>query len=244
MSAKVGPGIWSSARRLAGSELRRSWRSFLLTAFVTAVLGLFASTLVYGFYEVEGLTNFVIDLFFLLICANLALNFTAADYLQFSEDPLSKRLRFLRSLPVAARDLAAGRAAALLVTLAVMVPVFFVTLYLASGGLRAEFGPAGYLSFVGVWSGYALAMGALEMYLEWGFPGSRLFVFQLIWIVALVAAALAAGSLGWPVFGGVVDLSGAYGASAAVAALLAGFLALALSVWATARRLGGRDLSA
>lgn len=246
MSAKTGLGFetWRNARRLAGRELRRSCRSFLWTTVFTAVAALFASTLVYGFYEVEELTDFFVDMFFLLVCANLSLNWAAVDYLQPGADLLSKRLRFLKSLPIAAWDLAVSRAAVIVVTLAIVAPVFFLVLYLISGELRTELGPAGYVSFVGIWSGYALLMGALEMYLEWSFSGDRLFAFQLVWIVTLIAAALAAELLGWPVFGITVDLAEVYGFVPAVVTLLVGGLALAFSVRTTARRLARRDLSA
>jgi ABC-type transport system involved in multi-copper enzyme maturation permease subunit len=231
-----------AVRWLLADELRRSWISYLGTALLTVVVALFALALVSGFYATGGDLSFFVDMYLLLMFANLALNWAAANYWRPADDMLSERLRFLRALPVTLRELVASRIAAMVALLAVTAPIFFLVLYLLSGDLRGELNPARYLAFVGIWSGYALVMGALGLYLEWGFSGNTLFKLQLVWTAALVAVALVASLLGFGIFAWTVDLARSYGALPAILALLSGAAALALSGRETARRLGRRDL--
>lgn len=235
---------WHNVWWLAAGELWRARVSYLATALFTVIVALFAFALSSGFYSgFDGTPGFFLDMYFLLICCNLALNWTAPGYWQPGEDLLSKRLRFLRTLPIALRELVASRAAVMVATLAVMAPIFFLTLYLLSGDLRADLGPARFLSFAAIWSGYALLMGALGLYLEWGFSGERLLALQFVWAASLVALALLAGVLGVGIFAGTVELARSHGPLPAVVALLIGLAGLALSGWATTKRLRHRDLS-
>lgn len=232
-----------AASWLAAEELRRSRLSLLATALATVILALLASALVLGFYaERAAYASFALDVYLLAACCNLALNWTAVGYWTPTEDRISRRLAFLRSLPIPTRALVAGRALVMVLTLAVMASVFFLALYRLSGDLRADLGPAGYLGFAGIWSGYALLMGAFGLYLEWGFSGKTLFRAQFVWVGALLAAAATANLLGVRLFAGSVELARAFGPLAGFVALLVGAAGLALSTLATARRLRRREL--
>lgn len=240
---------WRNAWWLAGREARRAWAGYLLTAGATLLIGLFASVLAEIAYVDRPranprLNNYLVDMMFLLILANLGQPWLGGDYYQVWRDPFSQRLAFLRALPIPLRELVLSRVLRLVATLVLLAPLFFLPLYRFSEDLRARIDPSHFLTFAAIWCGWGLLMGGLGLYLEWATSGKALFAAQLVWSLALALLPVAPALAGRRIVRGTVEAAQAYGAFAATLALLAGAAGLALAGWATGRRLARRDLAA
>ena len=151
---------------LAGADIRKSWISFPVAALTALVPGLYVVLLYSAVSDgsMSAFGTFLLDAWFLLVVAVLNVNFlfNRDYYYRFSEDNYTKRLSFLRGLPIRGRAVVAGRAMYMAVALVCGAPSFFLAPYLASPGLRAMIDPLDYAWFVGIWIGYALfAMGFL-----------------------------------------------------------------------------------
>lgn len=255
-----GTGLWSDARWLAWRDIRGAWVSFAATAFAASLVGAFAGTLLNGVFFVVrdgsgespdvGMNSFMLDLWFLFlvplfITQNVLLNREYASY--WRTDYLSKRLHFLRSLPIEVRELVAGRVLVLLFSVLVLAPFFFAPLYLVSDleGEPAGLGFGGHLWFALVWVGYSLAFGGANLY-GWLAVSGRTSLW--IALAATPAAFLAVALLDWwfgiPVVMSTLELSRTRGPLVAVFALAVGSVGLFLWARLMERRLRRRDLSA
>lgn len=166
---REGFGGWRDALWLAGRDIRGAWVSFPAEAVVALVPGLY---LVFLYPNASGgamggFGNFLLDFWFLLVVAVLNVNFlfNRDYYYRFREDNFTKRLSFLRGLPIGARTIVSGRAVVMAVALACGSPSFFLAPYLASTELRGMIGGVDYLWFVGTWIGYALFMMGVLLFM-------------------------------------------------------------------------------
>ena len=153
----LGEALW-----LTKMDMRRSWVSFpaaVLTALVPGFYLIFLYSAVFS-RSMGSFGNFLLDVWFLVVMAVLNVNFlfNRDYYYKLSEDNYTRRLSFLRGLPISPRAVVAGRAMYMAVALVCGVPSFFLVPYLASAELRAALGPLDYVWFVGIWLGYALFM--------------------------------------------------------------------------------------
>jgi hypothetical protein len=163
---------WRDGLWLAGQDARRAWPSFPATALTALIGGLYTGAFLLAI-EGEGVFyDFLLGFWFLMLVPVLGSNFlfNRDYYYNLREDNLSKRLAFLRSLPISAGAVVVGRAAIMLLTLACAAPAFFSSIYLSSPTLQARLGPAQYLAFSLGWLGYALFMGGFLLFVWLGLP--------------------------------------------------------------------------
>ena len=246
-------GVWRTVRgavRIFRTDVRRTWVSFPVAGVVASVLGLYAGGFLISADATEGPGRGIVvplgDFWFLAVIPVLAINFlfNRDYYYRLSGDNLSRRLAFLRGLPISAATLVAGRVAYMLLALVISAPVFFVTAYGASGMLRERLDPVEYLSFAAVWCGYALMMGGLYAFV-WHAVAWKT---QLRAVPALIALYLISAVLfNLAVDGGLVawtiEVAASHGLLAATVAIVVGASGMAAWAVATARRLERRDLS-
>lgn len=243
---------WRNALWLAGRELRRTWLSYPATAVLAVVFGLFAAALLNGLSVETPPNRFAsaaADIFFIFGLSSLAINALSKDYLYSWGDAFSKRLRFLRSLPISAEELVTSRVLAMLVALVLNSAAFFTTVYLLSGPLGNQLltrlGFEGYLAFAGIWLGYAAFCGGAWMYGEFGLHGVT--YNQIALGVVSVGFALLVFSE-WLFNLRVVErsiyLAESYSLLPAALTLLVGGVAFALWSRAAARKIKRRDLVA
>lgn len=236
-------------------DLHRTWPSYAIAALLGAVYGFIASVLLEGIFVLEGFGNegesmerafnsFLLDFFFLAIAPAFLINFVFnRDYAaRFTQDNMSRRLSFLRSLPVPARDLVLSRALSSLLSLVLSATPFFLTLYLlydADGGrLPVEM----YLPFTAIWAAYALVSGGFYLYVWLGFSGGKDLLITLSLMVLLLLVAGASNlALSVGLVSGSLELARDHGL-AAVATLISGALVFALWMLAATRRLKRREL--
>lgn len=241
-----GAGALAGAFWLARWEAGRVWPSYVVGGMFTLFLGILVVPGVSGVFEFEGFgqgearmedlfNDFLADAFFLGVCGFLAVNAFV------SRDDYSRRLLFLRELPISATSVIAGRAILMLFAFVVNVLAFFLPAYFLTdfGGLGAS-----YLWFAGVWIGYGLLVSGL--YLLFGFttngeahpaPISMGSVLTFVVVVAILEWTADLGLVGR-----TVELVRAYGALPAVFSVLAGVVAFGLLARATVLRTQRREV--
>lgn len=230
---------------LAKWEIRRSKLSLLATALFTLVLGLvFVGPVIDATLRGKLFSAFVVDFVFLALFANLAINWTSTGYFFVGQDAFSKRLSFLRSLPVSARDIVSGRALIMVLTLLVMSPIAFLPPYLLSGAVREELGPVGYPCFAILWAMYGIVSGCLNAYLELGGRARTMLLTHGAWVLVLVLFVALATASGTHLVAGSAQFARTHGPVAAMVALAVGSAALLSWSRLMERRLRRRDLSA
>lgn len=242
---------WRSARWLAKKELRRTWLSYILTALVALLFGLFAIQFLNDLQTVtspDRAASAAVDIFFVFGLSALATNAFSRDYLYSLGDSFSKRLYFLRSLPISIGALVASRPLTMLLALALNSLVFFAAIRGISGSSGVQIvqrlGTGEYLTFAGIWLGYVLVCAGAWLYGEFGLHG-RTFNWITIGIMAFVFVllVLAETLLDVRIVLTTIQLAEAYGPLLGLPVLFFGVLALTLSGWATGWRLKRRDLT-
>lgn len=206
---------------LFARDLRWTWPSYVAATLLGAVSGAVASNLPEGIFVIEGLgeegesvervsNSLLADFWFLGLTPAFMINFVFnRDYAaRFTQDNMSRRLSFLRSLPIPVRDLVLGRALSALLSLVLSATPFFGALYLLSdtggGRLLSEV----YLPFAAIWIAYALVMGGFYLYAWLGFssrmdvPSTLVVMASLLLVPAVcnlvLGIGLVGGSLGLP----------------------------------------------
>jgi len=249
--------MWREAWWLARRDIRRTWISYPATGLVALFAGLFYTVLLPGWFSqvgligelegnVTGLVNgFVLDMGFLMVTPILVINaILNRDYsARFKHDNMSRRIAFLRSLPITTRVLVTSRVLTMLLALPVTAPLFFLPPYLLSPALGEGLVPAQYLSFAAIWIGYALVVGGGYMYVWMGVSGStdRRISLGLIFLIPIFAGLLNGFDVN--IVEGTITLARAYGPLAAIVALAVGSVGLFLWGRAAERCLGNRDLT-
>lgn len=125
-----------------------------------------------------------IDFVFVLVTPSLAAIFMSGPYLSFraiKEDPFSKRMAFYRSLPIPIKILALSRTIIMLITLTLLSIVFYSTITIALHDRLFQYLTFGeYFTFVLIWLGYAVALGGMNPYIEYGTSGKVLHLFPYL----------------------------------------------------------------
>jgi ABC-type transport system involved in multi-copper enzyme maturation permease subunit len=251
--------LWRDARWLAGVDVRRHWLSYPASFLLAVVIGAFAANLFNGIFVVEGAgpsgeafearSNAVLSSFFMFatipyLMVNMLFNPELKP--SFSrDDNFTRKLVFLRSLPVSAGAIVASRMLAMLATLVVAAPAFFTMFYLIARQAPGFAAGPGFVWFASLWIGLALLYAGGLLYIWIARSKRAEVVMGFVNPVALLLVAVALGFLldhgfvGW-----TMDLAREYGARAGVAGLLVGAAGFAFGGWRTTRRLRRRDLSA
>jgi hypothetical protein len=240
---------------LARKEMRRAWLSYVLGGSIVSFLGLTAAvSLSWGLSEFEYFvlrhdrteeiySAFLADYLFLLVLAVLGANTLLLKYFTQSwRDTSSSRLGFLSRLPISAGALVGSRALCMLFTLVVGALAFFLPVYFFSD-LGEELGMGAYLSFCGVWVGYALFGAGLWQFLEFGVGGrtyalvSYGFALILMILVVLLETTEYTGIVGRV----ALMAQGGHGMLLASLSILSGGAAFVLLTRATVRRIQNDD---
>jgi len=239
---------------LAGKDMKRTRISYLASGLFMLFFGLLGSVNVENFFRVEGaggrgdaftisLNSYSLDIFFLAVVPLAAGNFISRDYLGSWRDSFSKKLSFLRALPILPEELVIGRVLNMLPALVLTGPAFFLPVYLLSRGLREQLDPVRYLWFAAIWIGYAILVAGLYLYLEMSVSGKT---YNLLMVPAIAfffaLPALTTWGLDLRLVAGTIGLVRFYGPIPAGLALLIGGAGFLLWVIAATRRLKKRDL--
>lgn len=237
---------WRYSLPLARWWIRRYALSYLSTALVSPLIGLF---IFLSFSDaISGndfpRSGFVVDILFLMLLGNLALNWTSSGYFFVGRDSFQKGLSFLRGLPISVRHLVTMRLFVMVFTLAVMTPLMFLPVYLLYVPVREAFGAAGYLWFAVVWACYGFVSGCANAYLDLGFRSRTMFSVQLVWVLFLLTAIVVANLVtAEGIVVGSARLVFSYGPLPAALALVVALGVVCLWFKLLERRLKRKDLT-
>lgn len=241
---------------LFARDLRRTWPSYVAALLLGAVIGAIAFTLLEEIFVLEGFGNqgesmerdfnsVLLDFFFLAVSPAFLINFVFnRDYAaRFTQDNMSRRLSFLRSLPIPARALVLGRALSALLSLLVSAPPFFGMLYLLSDSGGGRLSAEVYLAFAAIWVAYALVSGGFYLYAWLGFSGRTDLIGTVSVMVSLPLVAVMSNLvLGVGLVSGSLGLAQDYGLLVGAITVPLGAVAFALWMLAASRRLKRREL--
>ncbi len=223
-----------------------SFPATVMISFLFGLLGTAQYSNVFG-GELGALGEFVLDFYLVCLVSILGTNlvFNRDYYSGLRIAAFDERLSFLKSLPVDARSIIAGRVFSSLASLACAAPPFFLAPYLASASLRGEIGGADYVWFAGAWLGYSLAVAGAFAFSSFGFrwdpnPKPSLFIGSIAAYVALAVAANLALDDGLTLT--LMQLAENYGPITAAVGVASGCFALTLFAKASEKRLDRRDI--
>jgi hypothetical protein len=228
---------------LARKEMRRAWPYCVLGASIVSFLGLVAAVSLSGVLQMDGsgagerfYDAFFSDFLFLLVCAALGANTLLGYYTHYWRGTYSSRLAFLRSLPISAGALVGSRVLCMLSALMVGVLAFFLPVYFFSG-LGEELGAGRFLSFCGLWVGYALLGAGLWLLLEFGVGGRAYALISYTFALTLmVVVTVLEWTAGLSLVARTAQLAqGGYGAPSSIFSVLAGGAAFVLLARASVR---------
>ncbi|WP_156288927.1 hypothetical protein [Oceanobacillus salinisoli] len=185
--------MFQDAFWLAKKELKHHWSAIALSLLFTVFVGgstgmLLADSAVKMFEDHATSYNcFLLDLIFLGLTPAFATIFMAKPYLTLQtikEDPYSKRMAFLRSLPIPVNVLAFSRTIVMFIILLIMSSAFYLSIVFVLIGMSSTFydfiSTGEFLIFIFIWFGYALAVGGINPFIEYGTNGKVLHLFPFI----------------------------------------------------------------
>lgn len=248
--------MWRQSWWVAGKELKYMAPAFLFTTLATIFLAVMAGTVLETYFhgqyvgEPRLFNRIFLDMYFLGITPSLSALFMSGPYLSLrtiKEDPFGRRMAFLRSLPIPILVLVRSRMLIMLATFLPLTLVFYSSIYLSLSLFKPD---AVYLStfldhfgpIAVTWTGYALLLGGVNTYVEYGTNGRMLYVTALISYL-LLGAILSLVYFFSPkgVFGWSFDLVQNYGWLAAASSLMIGIAGYIVWQQLLARRLRQRD---
>lgn len=188
------------------NEMKLLWPAYLLTLAFTFFLGL-AASITFGELtdllsnEESDLGRILLDNILVIFTPCLATIYMSRPYRELRtirEDPFGKRLALYRTMPIPVNILAKSRMWLMLMTLLTLSLAFFgsLTLFLPEV-FFLEVSMGQLQLFFLFWFGYALALGACIVYIEFGTNGKVLylafFAFAFGAEVLIVTYNMAAG---------------------------------------------------
>lgn len=158
---------WQSAWWLAKNELNRERTAYVLAFLLTVIFGLLTSL------AVSDHEYFMLDVFFIALLPTIGMAQSNAYLsLRFEEkDPFTRKLFFLRSLPIPVKVIALSRFQLQALSHITLIPIFFIVSYAASYTYRELLHPGQLILLMMIWFGYSLLVGGLHHYLELSVSG-------------------------------------------------------------------------
>lgn len=192
--------MWKQAWWLVGKEIKFQWRAFTATMIATFIISLAVINVLVGIdsrgeliQETFYFRMFMMDFIFLGLTPSFAAIYMAGPYLSFrsfNEDPFGKRLAVYRALPVPIGVLIRSRMLLMLVTLLTMSAVFYTSIITALNVADMMPNIGLLVSFICTWFGYALALGTVNAYVEFGTNGRVLWIYPFVFVLTFLGTAI------------------------------------------------------
>ncbi|WP_102347682.1 hypothetical protein [Bacillus sp. Marseille-P3661] len=185
--------MFQQAVWLAKKDLKYQWAAMFLTVVSTMFFGVLAAVLLeqstrkmFG-AEMMYYNWILLDVVFVVMTISLGAIYMSGPYLSFKtikEDPYSRRMALLRSLPIPLPVLSLSRTIVMVVTLVVLSVVFYTTITVALSHQFFQYlTPAEYMTFILFWFGCSLALGGFTPFIEYGTSGKILHMTPIIFLV-------------------------------------------------------------
>ncbi|WP_379158432.1 hypothetical protein [Paenibacillus sp. sgz5001063] len=186
----------------------------------------------------------VADILLLTITPTLGFTFSRRTMKYFSEDSYTRMLAYMRSLPVPAAVILCKRKLHAVFSLSLNGMLFFGLIYATSSQIRSELTITAYLTFALIWTGFALLMSGLYIFIELLVSGKIYFFLLMLITLLSMGVALLIGEFGGNLFLYTLQSAEDWGFASPLmwATLLLGTVSVQLfSKW-TLYRLKSRDL--
>ncbi|MDQ0112264.1 hypothetical protein [Paenibacillus harenae] len=189
---------WKGAWFLAKQELVRDrWRSIITVAFIGYLLLFSVPLFLESMTERETdsmswLTDFIY--LSLLPCLGFVLNNTMMNY--YKKDSYSRKLAYLRTLPITPQQIALGRLIQLTLVLFAAQLIFFAAQYVIIYFSFVEIDLGDFALYALFWFGYSLTIAMAYVYWEIGHSGKVYFAACIVTAILFLAIAAAVSWLG------------------------------------------------
>jgi|GEM_PF-3555468 len=136
-------------------------------------------------------TGIVLNLFVMAILPNLGFLISRRYMTYRTTDLFTKKLAFMRQLPIPLRVIVSSRFMQLLITLVPMALVLFACYGIVAAALHlVSFGALQFAGFFLFWIGYSLVFGSLYVYWELGLTGRQYFNRCMMMVPVYMVAAV------------------------------------------------------
>lgn len=172
------------------NDLTVNWPSFIATLLGTLLMAMITGVsldyVIEEMYNGAKLNNNTIflDIIFLGITPSFVTLFISGPYLSFrtlKEDPFSRKLALLRSLPISIKSIFISRIVLMCTYFILFTICFYIVVYSnVSESSLQQFDFTSLIYLFLFWSGYALATGSILTYMEYGTNGKKLFLSQVV----------------------------------------------------------------
>lgn len=233
---------WANCKHLLIREYKRDGLhilSGLLMVILFAIIGL-------QFVVGEREENFFIvirDIFFLGIVGSLGFSLMSREYrlmYWWNQNPITKKLAFLKSLPISSTDIVWSRVIYQVNALILYNFTFFFILGIAwvwTGKNGLEF-----LLISLVWVAYGLAISALYLWLEMSKSEKVYFISSLVIVAFFILFTVASRFIDFSLFDSIIEGVRNYGFAFPLGCLLVSVVLFLLSIKAIIRGLDKREL--
>ena len=153
--------------------------TFLFSILLISYFGFFIGLLLNdSLGEHEG--SPIIDFMLLSMIPILGFTYSRRSFKYWSEDPYTKMLAYLHSLPIPTVVILGKRKIQSLLSFSFNGIVFFSLLYLLGKNLRLEITPLPYIVFALTWVGYGLIVTGMYIFIEFLFSGKVYCGFTIL----------------------------------------------------------------
>ncbi|MCD1259698.1 hypothetical protein B5M42_012725 [Paenibacillus athensensis] len=136
-------------------------------------------------------TGIVLNFFVMAILPNLGFLISRRYMTYRTTDVFTKKLAFMRQLPIPLAVIVSSRFMQLLVTLVPMALVLFAGYGIVAAALKlVSFGTLQFVGFFVFWIGYSIVFGSLNLYWELGLTGRQYFNRCMMMVPVYITAAV------------------------------------------------------
>ncbi|UJF34155.1 ABC-2 transporter permease [Paenibacillus hexagrammi] len=186
--------MWNQIWRLATMDLSKRWLMLVGSIAFYVYCGLVMNLMEFRFHDaldskfLSIYLAIISNFFVLAIIPNLGFPLKKKYLNYWKTDIFSKRLAFLKSLPISNREIVWSRYVQVLIVMMLMSTIFFSSYWLISvifGDAGLHFGT--YLLFAITWIGYSMLMSALYVFWELALWGKQYFIRNIMMIPVYAA---------------------------------------------------------
>ncbi|MEF3313721.1 hypothetical protein PV433_33055 [Paenibacillus sp. GYB004] len=221
--------MWSNIWFIVKADVKRAKWGYLISAFMYVYFCFFGSFIVSDLFETmgnRGGVGFLADLMFLcsLSCIGFVMSGEYRSY--WLSDVFTKKLLYLRSLPISTKELVWARYVQIGINLLIMSAILFIPLYFISL-LDDILTVTEYISFAVLWMCVGACSSMVFAYKELSGSGKSYFWFCMI----SVAGYMAVSGLCWYWNFGLVEHSVIFAQKAGLLAAVVCLVITALWGW-------------
>lgn len=158
----------------------------------------------------------------------------------WNSDTITKKLAYMRSLPIRIEELVLGRFQTLFVCLFAFAPILYIPLYFVAG-FGSHLSIVHYVEWAITWLGIGASIGGMYVVTEMGWSGKHYFWFCMASMIGIVLLGVMGAVIGVSYVKATIELVEDYGVLIPALSLIAALLLTRLWMKLTERRLRTRD---